>query len=302
MRTPEEILGVSRGATKGEIKTAFRILAKKSHPDRNPDNPNAASEFAEINGAYETLFSTAPDERSPGGSGKGSRGSDVPCYAHVALEDIFRGGKITVELPEGVACPSCAGDGGGVCSGCGGNGFLIVRRNLMQVKKTCDLCHGSGTTGRRRTSGCADCGGRGKARVGAILEVNIQPGVADGHIIRVPGAGAPGDINGDLLVSIFTLPHDRFQRRGADLMVRVPVPFTTLCLGGKISFYGIDGKNIELTLQPNSFSRKGEILKGLGLPSEKGRGRIFVGFDVSVPKTLSPRAIELLSKLRKEGV
>lgn len=239
---PYATLGVSRDATSAEIKVAFRALALRWHPDRNPGDPAAEGRFKEIARAYGLLSDGAARARydrgggTPGGSGMGGlagdlraateffesvfgelfgfgrgqrRGQDLRYTLEIGPEAAARGTRTTIVFARPADCAACAGAGaeGGAaglvpCAACQGRGVLRERAGYFAPTRDCGTCGGTGEVPGVR---CGACGGTGLCERDAAFEVTIPPGAVDGHSQRVEGEGAPGRRGGppgDLFVVV----------------------------------------------------------------------------------------------------
>jgi DnaJ-class molecular chaperone len=320
-------LGVDRRADDKAIKTAYRRLARKYHPDVRK---GSADRFKEISEAYEVL--SDPEKRArydtlgpdwqryvraePGGrapfeghevrferggdvegfsdffravfgdlgrrgfgglgdldledlgggrAGAAARGQDVEATIEVMLEEAFRGARKPIALQ--VDEP---------CRGCGGAGHVN--------RRPCDRCRGTGwTQGQRR------------------LEVKIPAGVATGSRVRVAGegaAGVPGGARGDLYLRVTVQPDPRFERRGDDLYVTLPVPAASAALGTEVQVPTLRG-SVSMKIPPETSSGKTFRLRGYGMPQLRGGGGDqYVVVQLTIPAGLTPRERELYQELQ----
>jgi molecular chaperone DnaJ len=306
-----ETLGVSRDASAEELKSAYRSKARKYHPDANPDNPEAAEHFKEVNLAYEVLsdpqkrehydafgddrfgatgfsdfggisdlFSTFFGGQRAGSRGP-SRGADVLAEVGLTLEEAAAGVDREVELETLVECDECNGSGAAPgtfptrCSDCGGTGETRqVRRTVfgnVMTATTCPTCRGSG---EEISNPCERCSGAGRVRERGLLTVHVPPGVDDGAQLRVTGrgqAGVRGGRSGDLYVAVNIAPHAIFRRAGNDLACEVSVPMTIAALGGHVQVPTLDGAE-EITIRPGTQSGEVQRLRGKGMPRVGGGG------------------------------
>lgn len=253
-----------------------------------------------------------------GGAARGGKrrayrqGSDLQYAAMVDLEEVFAGTKKTIVFPTQVACGACEGLGydkkAGMtsCTKCGGRGEVKESKrtffgNFTQVKE-CRECRGAGEAPNKP---CAKCSGTGRVKGERRVTVEILPGVADGQIIRVAGAGEVGERGagtGDLYIKVGIKPQERFRRQGNDLLTTVRLSVIDLLLGTEITVKGISGKPVKIVI-PSGFNlREAVTVPGEGMPvfGAWGRGNMIVSFDVVMPKKISKRAKEVLEKIREE--
>ncbi len=308
-----EIIGVGRNASTDEIKRAYRRLAKKYHPDRNPGDLGAEAKFKEVQQAYGVLSN--PDKRAQydrfGEVGVGQwsaapGGRKVYQWggSSVGVEDLedlfsaFGGGQrpsIFEELLGG---------------GSPGGPHSVGRRRTSRrapPQRTPDLeqivelsfeqaVNGMTLTIQLRTSSS----GRPET-----IEVKIPPGVQDGQKLRLRGQvpGGNGQGPGDLYLKCSIRPHAYFTRRGADIYVDVPVSITEAALGGKIEVPSIDGP-ATVTLPPGTPGGAKLRLKGRGIrkPGPDRRGDQFVVVRIAVPKTLTGEQRRLFEELKSHDL
>ncbi len=338
MRDPYEILGVGRGATEIEIKTAFRRLAVQHHPDRNPDDPAAPDRFKEINAAHQIL--SDPDKRAaydrfgeaafrPGGAAHvdfggidglfedilgafGLRGADrgtVKKMLEISFEESARGAKKEIRFERLETCDECRGRGAAkgarveTCSACGGRGRVRYQQAFLPigVERPCSRCHGIGSIPSER---CPRCDGAGVTRKEHVVTVEIPAGVEPGSSKVLSGEGnrlRPDKTPGDLELVIDVSPHPFFRRSGDDVVSTVPITFTQAALGGELEVPTLDGK---LKLRVPPASQPGTVLRvrGRGFPRRlrPGSGDQLVEVVVEVPERLSERAKSLLEELGHE--
>jgi molecular chaperone DnaJ len=185
-----------------------------------------------------------------------------------------------------------------VCSNCGGRGVVDDNQGFFSFSSPCHVCAGQGTV---IDDPCPTCRGTGVEKRQREVKTRIPAGVKNGQTIRLKGRGGPGrngGPNGDLLVELSVTPHDRFDRRGDDLTVTVPVTFSEAALGGEIEVPTLDGPTVTLRLKPGTQSRSRHRVKGKGIDTNKGTGDLIVTVDVQVPTELNDEqraAIEQLA-------
>jgi molecular chaperone DnaJ len=165
------------------------------------------------------------------------------------------------------------------------------------------MCQGSGQV---ITDPCATCRGTGRTRKEKNLEVTIPPGVEEGTRIRLAGegeAGGPGAPAGDLYIFLAISPHRMFQRDGANLYMRMPIPMTTAVLGGEVEMPAIDGSRVKVAIPKgcqngHRFRMKG---KGMSVLRSQARGDMFLEAAVEVPVNLTDKQKKLLKEFEAES-
>jgi len=330
-----EVLGVARSASADEIKTAYRKLARKFHPDLNPGDKSAEERFKELQEAYGVLSDTENRKlydqygenwkavKQGGGPPPprrdGSRGARGSATGNVNFED-FDFGSFSGAGGFDIFEEMFGGARGGARSG-GRTGRARrssrgqdveaelelsleeahrgVRRTLqMQVAEVCPTCNGTGVVDDKT---CPTCGGLGQVLKPKTLEVNIPAGVRDGSTVRLAGQGGPGANGtepGDLYLHIRLRPHPQFTVRGDDVEVELPIAPWEAVLGTRVEVPTIDGQ-VEMTIPAGAQSGQRLRLKGQGLNKRKGgRGDEFVRLKVVTPKEVSSEERPLYEQLR----
>ena len=327
MRDPYAVLGVANTASDKEIKSAFRKLAKKYHPDANSDDPGAAARFNEANQAYEIIGDK--DKRAQFDRG------EIDAEGKPKFQG-FAGGS-----PFGQGSPFGGGRRGAPGGAPGGFEFRSSTRAEDFASDSIfsdffDQAFGGGA-GRRAGPGGAGAAGAGagfaSARQGASkgedikatlkvrledivsqdkveavfptgkrLAIRLPEGVEDGQTIRLKGQGqpspVPGGKAGDALVTISFAPHPRFRVDGRDLVEDVPVPLKTAVLGGKVEVETLTGR-VALTIPAWTNSGKTFRLRGKGLTTRTGgHGDILASVRIMLPE--GDRELEALLRERTD--
>ncbi len=240
------------------------------------------------------------------------RGSDLSYAMEITLEEAANGKDAQIRIPTWDACDTCKGSGAKpgtsakTCSTCNGAGQVHMRQGFFSIQQTCPHCKGGG---KIIAEPCTACTGAGKIKRQKTLEVKIPGGIAEGMRIRSAGNGEPGTNGGppgDLYIEIRIKAHDIFERDGDDLHVKVPVPLTTVALGGMVEVPTLGGKaEIELpegTQHGKTFRLRGKGIKGLR-SSYPGDLYCHVAVETPVKLTEHQRKMfkELDESLRKGG-
>ena len=297
-------LNVSRTASADEIQKAHRKLARKYHPDLNPDDKAAQKKFKEIQQAYDCLndpekrklYDQFGDQYENVAAGRASGGPGGASF-----EDIFQGGG-----PEGFQFGGDLGDlfkqftggaGQGRAAGRGRSRGPVNGADLsaeLTVPFNTSVLGGQATIHVRRS---------GKPE---NLQVKIPAGVESGQKIRLRGQGEPssnGGSSGDLLITITVANHPYFKRNGQNLEVRLPVTLGEAAMGAKVDL-PTPGGTMSLKIPPGSSSGKRLRVKGQGVrDASGGAGDLFVELQIKLPEHLddeSRQSIERIERLYTE--
>ncbi|MDB5602107.1 MAG: DnaJ-class molecular chaperone CbpA [Xanthobacteraceae bacterium] len=313
MRDPYEILGVGRNASAAEIKSAYRRLAKKHHPDANKNDAKAASRFAELNAAYEVLGEDdkrkAFDRGEIDGEGKPrfrgfeGQGAGAGPGGFAGREGGFENFSFG---PEGFQRAS-RGRGGGPAGG-----FEDILKGMFGGRAPRGGTPFEEDFGQQGGGGVdvsaavtitlneAASGGSRRVRLptGREVEVKIPAGLADGQQIRLKGQGLPG-LNGpgDVLIDITVAPHPVFVRDGSDLRLDLPVTIYEAVLGAKVRVPTLGGA-VELAIPPGTSGGRTFRLKGKGMPAKAGTGDLYAKVQIVLPAEIDPELEALMQKLR----
>ncbi|RII28534.1 MAG: integrase [Geobacter sp.] len=291
-----EVLGLKKGATPAEIKKAYRKLAVKYHPDKNPGNKEAEDRFKEINEAYAVLSDPKKKEQF---DQFGSAG----FHQRFSQEDIFRGfdvGDIFKDAGLGSDDIFSRIFGGGFQQR-GGFGYGGGRRSKGE-----DLSMELTVSFREAFSGCEKRVAFARGGEREELSVKIPAGVDTGARLRVQGKGGPGRGGGqagDLYLDIKVASDPQFHREGDDIVVERLLRFSEAALGTSMEVPTLEGtKRIKVPagIQPGTKIR----LKGQGFPrmGTDVRGDLFVRINVQVPEQLTGTQRELLEQLAGKGL
>ncbi|HEX3561082.1 MAG TPA: J domain-containing protein [Pyrinomonadaceae bacterium] len=328
-----EVLGVGRSATGDEIKTAYRKLARKFHPDLNPGDKAAEERFKELQEAYDVLSDAEKRKLydqygenwravqqgggppPPGWEGARARGGPRAGGAQAAGFDFSDydfgsfGAAGGADIFEELFSRAGRGRARRTNRGADVEAELELsleeahrggRRTLqMQVAEVCPTCQGTGVVKDNQT--CQTCDGTGQVVKPKTLEVNIPAGVRDGSTVRLAGqggAGVNGAQAGDLYLHIRLRPHPVFTVRGDDTEVELPVASWEAVLGARVEVPTIEGR-AEVTIPAGAQSGQRLRLRGQGLNKRKGgRGDEYVRLKIVVPKEPSAEERRLFEELR----
>jgi DnaJ-class molecular chaperone len=275
-RNPYEVLGVKKEAMADEIRTAYRALAKKHHPDLNPGNKQAEALFKEISAAYDLLSDA--DKRARFDRGEiDEAGNEKPrAYAYQDFAEGAPGAKYRTShenmSPEDLDDLFSFFGRGGARGGHGGEGATIrMRGGDRQYALTVDFL--DAVNGAKQ---------RLELAPGKSLDVTIPAGVRDGQVLRLAGQGGPGlggGPAGDALIEIRVAPHALFRREGDDIHLDLPVTLGEAVLGGRVTVPTPTGA-VTMTVPPHSNTGTVLRLRGKGVA---GNGDELVTLKVVLP-------------------
>jgi DnaJ-class molecular chaperone len=321
MRDPYEVLGVDRKANAGDIKSAYRRLAKKLHPDANKNDPKAATRFSELNAAHELLGDE--DKRKafdrgeidaegkprfqgfPGGGPRPGSGPGGGFSPDMNFESFNFG-------PEGFTRAPRRGRAGNA----GGGGFGGFEDVLKEA-----FGGGRGRAGAGSTFEPEDFGvgadvhaaltvtlpeaARGvterlRLPTGKDVDVKIPSGISNGQQIRRKGQGMAGQSGaGDVLITVSIAPHAVFTLEGADVRLDLPVTLYEAALGAKVRVPTLD-KPVEVTIPAWTSSGRTFRLKGKGFPAKAGRGDLLATVRIVLPEGRDADLEALMKKWQEE--
>lgn len=238
------------------------------------------------------------------------RGSDLRMEVEVDFLEAVFGAEKTVNVPREQLCSRCGGNGAEpgtkakTCDRCGGSGEVRSVQNTffgrVMSSGPCPRCGGAGTVVE---TPCTKCRGAGREHVVKQLTVNIPAGIDDGQQMRLTGegeAGYRGGPPGNLFVLVHVRPHERFQRRGSDILYELRVSPAMAALGGEVEVRTVDGAE---KVKIGSGTQHATVvrLKGRGVPrlGGSGRGDELVVVSVVIPKKLSGAQKKLWEELRR---
>jgi len=278
-----KILGIKREASEKEIKQAYRKLARKYHPDVNPGDKTTEAKFKEINEANEVL--SDPEKRK-----KYDQFGDQWQHADQFAGGRgpfggFREGGTTFEFND-----FDTGGMGDIFGNLFGGGSTRARpRKKRTVEHPVEITLEEAFSGTTRV---LDLGGR-------RLESQIPPGVKDGSKVRI--AAGSSHVGGDILLVISVKPHQRFERKGDNIHVEIPVSLTDAVLGGEVEVPTLKGGKLALKIPPETENGKSFRLAKQGMPrlnKKDERGDLFAKVSVVLPTGLTESEKALFEQLK----
>jgi DnaJ-class molecular chaperone len=316
MRDPYDVLGVRRQASAADIKSAYRKLAKKLHPDANKQDPKAAARFAELNAAYEILGEE--DKRKsfdngeidaegkpkfrgfegfgahPGGPG-GGEGFETYSWGPGEFRRSGRrrggGGRGGIDdiLKDMF--------GGAGARGRGGRGPHPFETDEFEVGGGgTDV---TGTVTISLTEAATGTSRRVRLPTGKDVEVKIPAGLAEGQQVRLKGQGMPGlgRSIGDALITVSIAPHPLFKRDGNDLRLDLPITLYEAVLGGRVRVPTLDGA-VDLAIPAGTNGGRVFRLRGKGFPGKEGTGDLYATARIMLPDRRDTELEELMRRWR----
>ncbi len=302
-----KILGVDKNASAGEIKKAYRKLARKHHPDVNPGDKSAEEKFKDVNEAYEVLSDAEKRkkydqfgaqwqqyERAGGppedfwaqwGAQPGAR-PRTRSVTPDEFEQMFGGADGFSDFFETLF--------GGMKDGRAGNFYQPRPRRGRDAEHIIQVTLEEAFQGTTRVLQWED---------GRKIEAKIPRGVRSGSRIRLGGqgeSGTSGDASGDLYLKVEVVPHAIFQRENDNLKVAVAIDLYTALLGGQVDVPTLE-RSVKLTIPPETANGKELRLRGLGIPKLQNpgqRGDLYVTVTVQLPQNLNQQEKQLFQQLR----
>lgn len=302
-----KILGVERGATADEIQKAYRKLAKKHHPDLNPDDKASQKRFKEVQQAYDVLSDEKKrkmyDQFGPGfeqaGQGGGPQWSSQvpPEFQHFDFGQAFGGaseGSIPPDLQDLLRQFTGGGGFGGATSG-RRRGRRSPAQPGADIQHEVEVTFQTAVTGGEVSLRLVRPG-----RKAETLTVKIPAGIEDGKTIRLRGQGEASSNDGppgDLLITVRVASHPHFRRDGLDLIVEVPVTLAEAALGAKVDIPTPHG-TIAMKVPPGTSSGTRLRAKGQGIKRSDGAsGDLYAEIQIAIPKQIDDDSGELIRKL-----
>ena len=274
-------------------------------------------QFGDLGDIFGGLFGGGRGGRGGAGGGgagargqaqRGTRGNDVEVAVSLSFEDALRGAEVKIPVELEATCSTCSGTGARpgttpvICPECKGRGVKAESQGRFALSQPCQRCRGNGTVVE---SPCGTCHGAGREQRTKRYTVKIPAGVKEGTRIRLKGkgeAGYGGAPAGDLFVVTRVAESALFERRGADLVIEVPITYPEAALGATVEIPTPDGARLSLKVAPGSEDGKLLRVRGHGAPKlapASGKGDLLARLKIVVPvkpAKAEREAIEALAK------
>ena len=330
-----EVLGIEKTCTQEEVRKAYKKMAYKHHPDRGGDQ----GVFQEVQHAYEILsdekkrkvYDTYGEEGLKEGRGDENEGSifdllngrtqgaqkrkskSVLHTLNVNLEDIYAGKNINYDISRFRTCQNCKGSGSKdpkantKCNSCQGKGVKIVAINIghgyIQQTVQCNTCNGEGKVIKEKDK-CGECKGERAVKTKKTLNIYVEKGTPSGKRLVFDGESdeIPGVEPGDAIVEIIVKEHQKYLRKGADLIYTANISLLEALTGFNIAIEHLDGRKICLKNVPGEVIKPGvtKIVKECGMPFFEAPykyGNLIVKFNTVFPDKIDNIQSEMLNKV-----
>ena len=308
-----EILEVSNNCTQEEIEKAYKKLALRYHPDRNPGDGEAAGKFMKIQSAYDTLRDVnkrrmCDMQRNRGPMPNFARMNmhefedlNIKLVCNLTFSESVLGTKKLVSIFRKEPCESCKGEGYTdfvTCGTCQGRGSTIAQfGGMIRFETLCNQCMGAGKTG---TDKCKTCNAQ-KYLTGpeTQIEISIPAGITQGITLSVNGAGHKGKdgLSGNILVVCNVAEDKKYQLKGLDIFFNFEIPFSTMLFGGKIEIPTFENDLIEIDIPAKTQNLTNFRVKGKGMPAINNK--MHRGDLVAVVLSKVPQEKEFIPELKR---
>lgn len=293
------VLGVAKSATAAEIKSQYRKLARKYHPDLNKDDKNAAEKFKEVSNAYDILGDKEKRQKydnneidaegKPTGFGStgfnsGGFGADQGGYRTYSSADF-----------DGVDFDLSSLFGDNIFSQFSRrSGFQNHQQKGQDIAYSLDVDFLDAAKGAKKTI----------LVNGKQLNLKIPAGTISGQVLRLKGQGGSGStasLSGDALITVVVRPHAYFKMDGKDILLNLPISMKEAILGAKVIVPTISGK-VNVTIPPYSSSGEKLRLKGKGIKTAVGSGDEIITLQIMSPKVKNAQLEKVLNDLGEEQI
>lgn len=312
-----ETLGVAKTASKDEIKSAFRKLAKKYHPDSIEGNEE---KFKEINDAYSVLSNEESKKKydsklneinsdylknmfndilNRNNIKKKINGENITATLKITLEESINGCEKKISFKRKKQCSICGGSGSkdGVlvtCPICNGKGTI---HSLLNSKE-CNMCNGKGYLAKNR---CVKCNGNGHEFSSTSMTITIPKGIKNGNIISIKSygnCGYNGGSNGDLTIKVEIKPNKNWSREGLDLITNLEIDSIEAMIGCKKVINNINGNEVVVKIHPGVQYNERIKIEGLGVETKDKKGDLLVNITIKTKK-LNEEQIKYLENMKE---
>lgn len=319
-----DVLGIDKSTSAKDMKSAYRKLSQKYHPDKNQGDKSAQEKFILINKAYETL--SDPEKRKiydiygeEGLSKQGQmneshkqRGQNAQIDIEFDLEDFYNGATRKFSINKNVVCEKCHGTGGKLgetkqCPKCNGRGQVLEEVNTgmgftFQVQNTCNRCRGRGVVFKET---CPHCNGRRVNNIEQSFTVTVEKGMKHKEKIVFPREAEqhPDITPGDLIVNLIQRPHHFFiDRKDDDLYANLHLSLKEALLGYSKSFKHLDGRVVKIEKKGTTQPFEVRLVEEEGMPIHNfysSKGKLFLTQVIKLPSSLTEEEKRIVEELFK---
>lgn len=260
---------------------------------------------------FDLFFGQGGESRKGTKKGKSNKGENLQKKLRLSLEDAAHGTRVKFTVPRFVSCDRCEGTGTKpgsskkVCPQCNGRGEIRKKQQTMLGNfvnvQTCPRCGGEGEI---IDTPCPKCRGEGRVKDKSEISIKVPPGVKDGSRLRLKGegnVGRRGGRPGDLFIITDIKEHEKFSRKGDDVLLVVPVHFTQLILGDTVEVPTLFDKET-VKIKPGTESGSTLTLPDKGIPhlQKNGQGDQIIKLQAITPENLNSKQRKLLKELDRE--
>lgn len=296
---------------RAEYDTYGRVFNDSGQANPGGFNGFDFSQFNQSNAFNQFDFGDIFSNFFGGQREKVKRGRDISIDVELSFDESVFGVERKILLTKAQKCQICGGLGAlpgtqlDTCKICNGRGKLNEVRGTIfgsfSTERICNNCNGSGKIPKER---CRTCKGAGIVKQETEISVKIPPGIDDGEMIRLSGAGEDivGGLPGDLYIKVHVKRHSTFRKEGYDLIMDLKIKLTDALLGREYPIKTLDGEIVLKIPENISF---GEIfrVKNKGVPDNRGRrGDLLIRVIIELPRKITKEAKYIIEQLKKEGI